>query len=58
MDGAVTLTVNGTSLGSKTCSSSHLCTWTGVALRTGSNTASVSGTKVGTGYADSVTWTH
>jgi beta-galactosidase len=58
MDSAVTLTVHGTSLGSKTCSATHVCTWTGVALQTGSNAVSVSGTKGGTGYTDSVSWTH
>jgi beta-galactosidase len=56
MDSAPTLTVNGVSKGAGNCSASKLCTWTGVAMNTGSNSVSLSGTKGGTGYSDSVTW--
>src|SRR5262249_48008719 len=52
--GAVTLTVNGTSLGSKTCSATKVCTWTGVAMNTGSNSVSATGG----GITDTATWTH
>jgi beta-galactosidase len=49
---SVTLTVNGTVIGTRT-SSDHIFTWTGVALRTGANTV----TATGGGQTDSVTWT-
>ena len=48
---SVTLTVNGVSLGSKT-SSDHIFTWTGVNLRSGSNTV----VATGGGQTDTVTW--
>jgi beta-galactosidase len=53
----VTLTVNGTSLGTKT-SSDHIYSWTGVALQAGANIVQVTGSKGGTSYGDSVTWMH
>jgi beta-galactosidase len=53
--GAVTLTVNGVSLGAKT-SSNHIFLWPNVALSAGNNTVEATSTQYGTIYQDSVTW--
>jgi beta-galactosidase len=53
----VTLTVNGTSLGTKS-SSDHIYTWTGVALQAGANVVQADGSKGGIGLTDAITWMH
>ena len=52
---AVTLTVNGVSLGTQT-SSNHIFLWSNVALHTGNNTIQATSTQNGTTYQDTVTW--
>jgi beta-galactosidase len=53
---SVTLTLNGTSLGTKT-STDRIFKWTGVTLQSGPNTVQVSATIGGTAVMDTVTWT-
>jgi beta-galactosidase len=52
----VTATLNGTSLGAKS-SSDHIFKWTGVTLRNGANTVTVTASIGGTTHTDTVTWT-
>jgi beta-galactosidase len=52
----VTATLNGTSLGAKS-SSDHIFKWTGVTLRKGANTVTVTASIGGTTHTDTVTWT-
>lgn len=54
--GAVTATLNGASLGTLT-SNDHIFRWTGVTLRSGANTVSVTASIAGATYTDSVVWT-
>lgn len=52
----VTAVLNGTSLGARS-SSDHIFTWTGVNLRTGANTLTVTASIAGVTHTDTVTWT-
>ena len=56
---SVTLSVNGTTIGTiaATAAPDRIFQWTGVALRTGSNTIVATGTTGGTTAQDTVTWT-
>jgi len=55
--GTVTLTVNGTSLGTVT-STNHIFQWSNVTLQSGNNTVSASNTQGGQTYTDTVTWNY
>jgi beta-galactosidase len=52
----VTVTLNGTALGAKS-STDHIFTWTGVTLRSGTNTVTATAVINGTTVTDTVTWT-
>ncbi|WP_405010047.1 glycoside hydrolase family 2 TIM barrel-domain containing protein [Kitasatospora sp. NBC_01539] len=52
----VTAVLNGTSLGRRT-GPDHIFKWTGVTLRQGANTLTVTATIAGTTHTDTVTWT-
>ncbi|SEG93090.1 beta-galactosidase [Actinacidiphila yanglinensis] len=54
--GTVSAVLNGTSLGSRS-STDHIFTWTGVTLRPGTNTVTVTATIDGTTHTDTATWT-
>ena len=56
VDSAV-LTVNGVRAGAAQTSSDHIYRWPGVTLSPGPNVVTVSGTRGGQAYTDSVTWT-
>ncbi|MEE4545869.1 glycoside hydrolase family 2 TIM barrel-domain containing protein [Streptomyces sp. V4-01] len=51
----VTASLNGASLGSRS-SSDHIFTWTGVTLRQGTNTLTVTASIAGATHTDTVTW--
>ncbi|MGI5241117.1 glycoside hydrolase family 2 TIM barrel-domain containing protein [Dactylosporangium sp. CA-139066] len=53
---SVTLTLNGASLGAKS-SADHIFTWTGVTLRSGTNTVTATAVINGSTVTDTVTWT-
>lgn len=56
VDGAV-LSVNGVPVGGTRTSADHIYTWPNVTLNHGANTVTVTGTRNGTTYTDSATWT-
>ncbi len=51
----VTLTLNGSTLGSKT-SNNHIFTWHNITLKSGTNTVQADGTLNGNTYYDEVSW--
>ena len=55
--GTVTLTVNGTSLGTVT-STNHIFQWSNVTLQLGNNTIVATSTQGGQTYTDTVTWNY
>jgi len=54
---SVTLTLNGVALGPAKTSTNHIYSWPNVTLAAGTNTVVATGTRGGTTYTDSVTWT-
>ncbi len=54
---SVTLSVNGTVIGTQVPSSIRVARWAGVTLQPGANTVTITGTKNGQTYTDTVTWT-
>lgn len=56
VDSAV-LTVNGVRVGVAQTSDDHIYRWPGVTLAPGANVVTVTGTRGGTTYTDSATWT-
>jgi beta-galactosidase len=53
----VQLKLNGVALGSALTSSNHIYLWPNVTLAPGVNTVVATGTRAGTTYTDTVTWT-
>jgi beta-galactosidase len=51
------LTVNGTQVGAASTSTNHVYRWPGVRLARGANTVTVTGSRNGVTYTDSVVWT-
>jgi beta-galactosidase len=54
---SVTVKLNGVALGSAKTSGNHIYSWASVTLRPGANTVEASGTRNGTTFTDTVTWT-
>ncbi len=54
---SVTLTLNGVALGSAKTSTNHIYSWPNVTLAPGANSVQATGTRGGTTYTDTVTWT-
>jgi len=54
---SVVLTLNGVALGPAKTSSNHIYSWPSVTLAPGANTVVATGTRAGTTYTDTVTWT-
>jgi beta-galactosidase len=54
---SVTLTLNGVALGPAKTSTNHIYSWPNVTLAPGANTVQATGTRGGTTYTDTVTWT-
>jgi beta-galactosidase len=54
--GSVTLSVNGKTIGSSNGNSINVFKWSNVRLQSGNNTITVSGTRDGQSYNDTVTW--
>ena len=53
---SVTLQVNGNTIGTATPNNIKVAKWAGVTLQPGANTISVTGTRNGATYTDTVTW--
>ncbi len=54
---SVTLTLNGVALGPAKTSTNHIYSWPDVTLAPGTNAVQATGTRGGTTYTDTVTWT-
>jgi beta-galactosidase len=54
---SVTLKLNGVALGPAKTSTNHVYTWPNVTLQNGTNTVVATGSRSGTTFTDTVTWT-